>query len=104
MSDNKRPEKLGQYELNPIEKFQVISSKTYDDAIDECRAYYESPEYIQSLIDSGKVGIDEQLVNEFNKFIKEWCGSMYAHLIDSDENDGERFRQLIQSNPIKVVE
>ena len=33
----------------------------------------------------------ETLVNDFNVFIKEWCPS-YAHLIDCDENDGERFR------------
>jgi hypothetical protein len=35
---------------------------------------------------------EEYLINNFNKFIKKWCGNMYAHLIDTDENDGEGFR------------
>jgi hypothetical protein len=35
---------------------------------------------------------EEYLTNNFNKFIKKWCGNMYAHLIDTDENDGEGFR------------
>jgi hypothetical protein len=35
---------------------------------------------------------EEYLTNNFNKFIKKWCGGMYAHLVDTDENDGEGFR------------
>jgi hypothetical protein len=35
---------------------------------------------------------EEYLTNNFNKFIKKWCGNNYAHLIDTDENDGEGFR------------
>jgi translation initiation factor 2B subunit (eIF-2B alpha/beta/delta family) len=38
---------------------------------------------------------EEILILEFNSFIKKWCGSNYPHLIDSDENDGEQFRDLI---------
>lgn len=34
----------------------------YDRAIDDCRAYYESPQYIQELIDSGKIVIDESKI------------------------------------------
>ena len=36
------------------------------------------------------------LIDEFNKFIKKWCGNSYPHLIDTDENDGERFRSLLR--------
>lgn len=42
--------------------------------------------------------MQEDIIKEFNKFIKKWCGSYYPHLIDSDENDGEEFRQLILSS------
>ena len=35
------------------------------------------------------------LVEQFNAFIKKWTGDSYPHLIDSDENDGERFRELL---------
>ena len=35
------------------------------------------------------------LVAEFNKFIEEWCPE-YPHLIDDDENAGERFRQMLR--------
>jgi len=41
--------------------------------------------------------MQEDIIKEFNKFIEKWCGSSYPHLIDSDENDGEEFRQLILS-------
>ena len=37
------------------------------------------------------------LREDFNKFIKKWTGNSYPHLIDNDENDGERFRQLLDS-------
>ena len=33
----------------------------------------------------------------FNKFIEKWCNSS-AHLLDSDENDGEEIRDLIKEN------
>ncbi len=39
---------------------------------------------------------NENLIEIFNAFIKKWCGESYPHLIDSDENDGERFRELIR--------
>lgn len=38
----------------------------------------------------------EKIIEDFNSFIKKWCGSNFPHLIDSDENDGERFRQKIE--------
>ncbi len=44
---------------------------------------------------------------EFNIFIKKWCGNDYPHLIDSDENDGERFREklrnLISKQKVKAI-
>ena len=41
---------------------------------------------------------DKEIVEEFNKFIKKWTGNSYPHLIDSDENDGEIFRRLIEKS------
>lgn len=38
----------------------------------------------------------EKILERFNDFIKKWTGSHYPHLIDSDENDGEEFRQLLR--------
>jgi len=38
-----------------------------------------------------------KLENEFNDFIKKWCNSHYAHLVDTDENDGERFREKLRN-------
>jgi len=43
-----------------------------------------------------------KVVKEFNKFIEKWCGSNFPHLIDSDENDGERFRCLIREEIDKI--
>lgn len=34
-------------------------------------------------------------VEAFNKFIKKWCPEYSAHLVDSDDNDGEFMRQKI---------
>lgn len=39
---------------------------------------------------------DKDLIQKFNAFIKKWTGDSYPHLIDSDENDGERFREAIE--------
>lgn len=43
----------------------------------------------------------KQITKEFNKFIKKWCGNNYPHLIDSDENDGEMFRELLEKTYTK---
>jgi hypothetical protein len=40
---------------------------------------------------------DKTLEEEFNIFIHEWCIN-YSHLIDDDDNDGERFRKLIREH------
>jgi len=37
-----------------------------------------------------------EIVNDFNVFIKKWCAGNYKHLIDSDENDGEEFREKLR--------
>jgi len=37
-----------------------------------------------------------EIVNDFNEFIKKWTGSSCTHLIDSDENDGEEFREKLR--------
>jgi soluble cytochrome b562 len=43
-----------------------------------------------------------ELEDRFNKFIKDWCGKMSGHLLDSDENDGQRFRDAIWNEQMKV--
>ena len=41
--------------------------------------------------------LKEEIINKFNNFIQKWCGSSYPHLIDTDENDGEEFRDDLRS-------
>lgn len=40
-------------------------------------------------------------------FLKDWCGDNYAHLVDSDENAGERLRDdiidLIHEREVEAV-
>jgi len=40
---------------------------------------------------------NENLINKFNAFIEKWTGNSYPHLIDNDDNDGEDFRDEIES-------
>jgi hypothetical protein len=42
----------------------------------------------------------ENIIEEFDKFVKNWCGNMAGHLLDDDDNDGERFRDLIREQNI----
>lgn len=37
----------------------------------------------------------QEIEEIINPFIKKWIPEYYAHLVDSDENDGERLRQAI---------
>lgn len=37
--------------------------------------------------------ISTELENEFNTFIRKWTEGNYQHLLDTDENDGSRFRK-----------
>lgn len=34
---------------------------------------------------------------QVNEFIKKWCGDNAAHLLDTDENDGQRLRNLLST-------
>lgn len=43
------------------------------------------------------------IVEEFNKFIEKWTGNSFSHLIDSDENDGERFRERLRELTKKAI-
>ncbi len=36
--------------------------------------------------------LKQEARDEFDEFIEKWCGKAYPHLVDSDGNDGERFR------------
>ena len=46
---------------------------------------------------------EETFESEFNKFIMKWCGSNSAHLLDTDENDGERIRQLHDKSLLNTI-
>ena len=37
----------------------------------------------------------EKIENIVNPFLKKWCGNMYGHLVDTDENDGQKLREDI---------
>jgi len=41
--------------------------------------------------------MNETNIEKFNAFIKKWCPEHYPHLIDTDENDGEEFRNLLRN-------
>ena len=41
---------------------------------------------------------EENVIKAFNFFIKVWLPNYYPHLIDNDENDGEKFRQLVKDS------
>lgn len=40
----------------------------------------------------------ETFESKFEEFIKKWCDKWYPHLIDNDENDGEKLRQFVRDN------
>lgn len=42
------------------------------------------------------VRYESDVIEAFNKFIRKWCGSNFAHLSDSDEQDGEFMREKIR--------
>jgi predicted metal-binding protein len=44
-----------------------------------------------------KILVKQELEKDFNIFIEKWCGTNYAHLIDTDENDGEIFREKLRN-------
>lgn len=41
--------------------------------------------------------LQAEVREKFNAFIKEYCGTWYPHLIDSDDNDGEFFRDYLDN-------
>jgi hypothetical protein len=47
---------------------------------------------------------EEELINDFNALIKKFAPNWYPHLIDSDENAGEAFRQKIKQTLIRQAE
>jgi len=42
------------------------------------------------------VRYEEDILKAFDKFIEKWCGNNSAHLLDSDEQDGEFMRDKIR--------
>ena len=42
------------------------------------------------------VRYEPDVIKAFDKFIEKWCGSNAAHLLDSDEQDGQFMREKIQ--------
>lgn len=43
-------------------------------------------------------------IKQFNQFIQKWCGENAAHLLDNDENDGERMRGAIRREVLSAVD
>ena len=39
-----------------------------------------------------------------NSFIKKWCGDNAPHLLDTDENDGEKLRTLLNTQKAEILE
>jgi len=68
----------------------------------------DNPEFFDKLMKDGVDAVEpemkrqqvkrdrEQLLIDFNEFIMKWCGNNRGHLIDSDDNDGEKFRDKIR--------
>ena len=46
----------------------------------------------------------EKIVEEFNQFIVTWCSGDWRHLLDTDDNDGERFRKKLTTLTKEVRE
>jgi hypothetical protein len=47
-------------------------------------------------------GLNKMNFNEqFEIFIKKWCGNSSAHLLDTDENDGQELREFVEDNYIE---
>lgn len=46
----------------------------------------------------------ESWEEQVNVFIRKWCGVNAPHLLDNDDNDGERLRQLLQKQAEEISE
>lgn len=46
--------------------------------------------------------LGDEAVEKFNLFIKDWTGTWYPHLIDTDDNEGQFFRNYLDSFAEKV--
>ena len=66
-----------------------------DESFEEIRARNEL--YVQFLK-------EEDLVKKFNLFLQIFCKEDFAHLIDSDENAGERMREAIKKQKDEAYE
>jgi len=53
----------------------------YNKAIEECEAYYKRKEYIQELIDSGRVGVDFDSLNKYYDEFYETIGRENSSLL-----------------------
>ena len=70
------------------------------------KAIQESNEEQKKIMEEPRMNKIKEIEEKFNKFIKKWCPN-YVHLIDSDENDGEKFRielRKIQSQREELIE
>lgn len=101
-----RPNKSPIREAYTATANMIINRDAYirNNAIDECRAYYESDEYIQELINSGRIGVDEEMLEDI---IYESNGIAIGKILsDSLEIDVSTFitqKIIDQSKPILKV-
>ena len=82
-------------------KKEIIESDFHRGAITEKTHHDDLERFIFSCLGElellNKIKADE-IVEHFNLFIKKWCSDNYPYLIDTDENDGEKFRQAVYGN------
>ena len=67
----------------------------HEEQMNKFTGFVKMPEGFISKVDVKKAG--EEIKEAFNLFIKEWTGESYPHLIDSDDNAGQYFRDLVDT-------
>lgn len=84
---------------------EVCEKHKCNPKICRCRCHIKNEVY--NTPSKKEVKVDSTIDTLINKFITKWCGNMSAHLLDSDENDGEELRNNLkdlfnsQEKPLK---
>lgn len=66
----------------------------------KCFSCYATNENVFTwfLTHAASLSDNSSMVKEFNDFIRKWCGENSAHLLDSDDNDGQKFRDRLSTS------
>ena len=80
---------------------EKILSAGYEDEFDSLK--YDRESLKEILLDAFDLSVGEKferitgsLEKDFNDFIVSWCSGDWRHLLDNDDNDGERFRKKLR--------